>query len=240
MYNPTLGRWMTEDPIDFAGDNVNFYGYVNNNPTNKVDPSGLHPPDPPYPINKHEKEFKQQQLEAAWKADAETFMSWYTAEMKDLSWLKNLDTPPDKLEFRNVKVKFCIAPPEPGMRYGQWEERIESQAVLPDGWEWDNKLAMSKYHPKATYGIRKKAAGSDAGQQAMYDGSGKLITGGLSAGTPDKYNQSKKLEHLYADVAPFDLATRLDTFYGGDKYRKLYLQARPPMKSSTAPENILD
>lgn len=44
MFNPTLGRWMTEDPIDYEGGNVNLYGYVNNNPTNLVDPSGLEPP----------------------------------------------------------------------------------------------------------------------------------------------------------------------------------------------------
>jgi hypothetical protein len=41
MYHPGLGRWMTVDPIGFdAGDN-NLYGYVGNNATNRLDPSGL-------------------------------------------------------------------------------------------------------------------------------------------------------------------------------------------------------
>ncbi|MBN1663043.1 MAG: hypothetical protein JW943_05530 [Deltaproteobacteria bacterium] len=36
-----LGRWTAKDPIDFAGGDVNLYGYVSNNPVNWVDPRGL-------------------------------------------------------------------------------------------------------------------------------------------------------------------------------------------------------
>ncbi|MHC4268584.1 MAG: RHS repeat-associated core domain-containing protein [Planctomycetota bacterium] len=42
-YDPGIGRWTTKDPIDFAGGDVNLYGYVQNNPVNGVDPSGLDP-----------------------------------------------------------------------------------------------------------------------------------------------------------------------------------------------------
>ncbi len=39
-YDPEVGRFLTEDPLQFnAG--VNFYAYVNNNPINANDPSGL-------------------------------------------------------------------------------------------------------------------------------------------------------------------------------------------------------
>lgn len=41
MFDPSLGRWINEDPIDYAGGNVNLYGYVSNNPVNRLDPSGL-------------------------------------------------------------------------------------------------------------------------------------------------------------------------------------------------------
>lgn len=41
MFHPTLGRWLTPDPIEFEGGDPNLYGYVGNNPTNKTDPSGL-------------------------------------------------------------------------------------------------------------------------------------------------------------------------------------------------------
>ena len=41
MYDPSIGRWLTPDPIGFAGGDVNLYGFVGNAPTNYVDPSGL-------------------------------------------------------------------------------------------------------------------------------------------------------------------------------------------------------
>jgi RHS repeat-associated protein len=39
-YDPSLGRFLSEDPIDFGG-GVNFYAYVGNNPVNYIDPFGL-------------------------------------------------------------------------------------------------------------------------------------------------------------------------------------------------------
>jgi RHS repeat-associated protein len=39
-YDPLTGRWLTEDPVGFAG-GVNLYGYCGNRPTCIVDPSGL-------------------------------------------------------------------------------------------------------------------------------------------------------------------------------------------------------
>lgn len=42
-YDPTVGRWVTKDPIRFRGGDTNIYGYVHNDPANRVDPSGLDP-----------------------------------------------------------------------------------------------------------------------------------------------------------------------------------------------------
>jgi RHS repeat-associated protein len=39
-YNPSLGRFMSEDPIGFGG-GINFYAYCGNNPINYNDPYGL-------------------------------------------------------------------------------------------------------------------------------------------------------------------------------------------------------
>ena len=41
MYDPTVGRWLSQDPIGFKGGDPNLYRYVGNSPTNATDPSGL-------------------------------------------------------------------------------------------------------------------------------------------------------------------------------------------------------
>ena len=40
-YDPQAGRFITKDPISFAGGDVNLYAYVGNNPVHFNDPSGL-------------------------------------------------------------------------------------------------------------------------------------------------------------------------------------------------------
>ena len=41
MYDPTIGRWLSEDPTGFDAGDANLYRYVGNGPTDGVDPSGL-------------------------------------------------------------------------------------------------------------------------------------------------------------------------------------------------------
>jgi RHS repeat-associated protein len=40
-YDPEVGRWTSKDPILFEGGDTNLFGYVNNDPINFIDPSGL-------------------------------------------------------------------------------------------------------------------------------------------------------------------------------------------------------
>ena len=40
-YDPTAGRFISEDPLGFGGGDVNLFAYVSNNPTNYVDFDGL-------------------------------------------------------------------------------------------------------------------------------------------------------------------------------------------------------
>jgi RHS repeat-associated protein len=41
VYSPTLGRWLSNDPLGFEAGDVNTYRHVGNSPGNGLDPSGL-------------------------------------------------------------------------------------------------------------------------------------------------------------------------------------------------------
>jgi hypothetical protein len=45
MYDPRMGRFISEDPIGFDGGDTNLYRYVDNSPLNATDPSGLQSTD---------------------------------------------------------------------------------------------------------------------------------------------------------------------------------------------------
>lgn len=51
-YDPSIGRFINEDPIQFLG-GINSYRYVSNRPANFRDPWGLCPPDDPCALPKH-------------------------------------------------------------------------------------------------------------------------------------------------------------------------------------------
>ncbi len=42
-YNPTLGRFLSEDPIGFTSGSTDLYAYVGDDPTFLTDPSGKCP-----------------------------------------------------------------------------------------------------------------------------------------------------------------------------------------------------
>ena len=39
-YDPSIGRWVSKDPILFGGGQVNVYVYVGDDPINSIDPTG--------------------------------------------------------------------------------------------------------------------------------------------------------------------------------------------------------
>jgi uncharacterized protein RhaS with RHS repeats len=60
MYDPSIGRWMEEDPIGFEAGDANLYRYVENDPANEIDPLGLQDTKPAlFPNMETEKRQKQ-------------------------------------------------------------------------------------------------------------------------------------------------------------------------------------
>lgn len=53
-YDPSIGRFLLEDPIGLSSGDINFYVYVGNNPINFINPLGLYfgPPIPIVPTPK--------------------------------------------------------------------------------------------------------------------------------------------------------------------------------------------
>ncbi len=41
-YDPSLGKFLSKDPLSFNGGDVTLYNYVQNNPVNWIDPTGLY------------------------------------------------------------------------------------------------------------------------------------------------------------------------------------------------------
>jgi len=47
-YDARVGRWLSEDPVGFAGGDGNLYRYVGNGPSGRFDPVGLREPEDPF------------------------------------------------------------------------------------------------------------------------------------------------------------------------------------------------
>jgi len=45
-YDPSLGRWLSKDPIRFSGGQRYIYAYLDNDPCNGIDPTRLRETDP--------------------------------------------------------------------------------------------------------------------------------------------------------------------------------------------------
>jgi len=115
------------------------------------------------------------------------FFIWYLYEKQDLpNWVSSLPNVPLKILHG---YKFTV----PG-----------STAWLQD------------YHPGGDKEIRSNVATAQgAGQQAVYDKKGDLITEAPGAGTADR--RFDLIAHLNEDVAPYELALRLDGINLGGK-----------------------
>ena len=142
------------------------------------------------------------------------FMQWYN-ENEDLSWINDLPPCPCCL---TIKDRTFSPPDDPNFK-----KTLER---------------TPKEHPGAAVCIRSIDV-NGAGEQCCYDEKGKLITGGLGAGTPDRASGGLiSFSHGQKDGFPFYVATYLDG-HASTYYRKLYLKRRPPQNKNDCEENII-
>ena len=87
-YDANLGRFISEDPIGFAGGDVNLFGYVKNKPVNHRDPIGLDDADIAFRETEEYKELERQGKEF-WKSvrDLPKKPECGPAEYPILEWL---------------------------------------------------------------------------------------------------------------------------------------------------------
>ncbi|MGH7435832.1 MAG: RHS repeat domain-containing protein, partial [Polyangiaceae bacterium] len=102
-YLPSTGKWLTRDPVGFAvastglgrfaGDRINLGAYVGNNPTSRVDPSGLSP----IPIEPEELELLLEEApdlpEELAQAAPEILEGWGQALSNIANWLEASGVP---------------------------------------------------------------------------------------------------------------------------------------------------
>ena len=234
-YSPSLGRFLSRDPIAEQG-GLNLYAFVQNNPIQKWDKLGRAIP----------------QLGAGPDADippstrscAEriaAFKKWVEEESKDLSWIDKLPACPKKLSCRWVYRTITIT-----INMGfvcSFQKKI-FECSSPDTGLWSLtrniifKCFSESGHPGGEYELRTvpKPEYNGTGNQCIYDGNGELVSAHPTAGTvdkcspdgPDLVNPDCIAGHRKNDVIPFNEAKALDRDCGGQGlYEQLYYTVRP-------------
>ena len=229
-FDSRLGRFIGRDPLQYVDGYSMYGGYF---VPNKLDYTGN------YSITDAKREICSRRTggKASMNygicvsygvfTDRELFDEWDKLESAGgQGWLAGLPDCPCKLtenycDLYLFKVRNGFTNPDPTV----WHD--------PSSWKWG-------FHPKASVCMRSKGGNaSNAGQQCCYDDSGDLLTGGWSAGTPDRSSTDIKNfgmdGHQDQDVDPAKIAERL-----GNAEKSKYLNHRPPNNGLKCKANVLD
>jgi RHS repeat-associated protein len=161
-YDPKVGRFISEDPIGFAG-GMNFYGYVHGNPTGHLDPFGLSD------LNYFHEGTRAAKVAKAWSEPGYYTVAghgeWNTWAMQDGTGKQTKTLSVDDLakaisrdpnwQHRPVRLGFCWV----GRGYAR--EELEKALGVPveatrEKLIWDPD---ARYTPDAPYVIDPKGGG---------------------------------------------------------------------------------
>jgi len=242
-YDPPSGRWVSRDPLETVLAlllvSAHVYVFVDNGPPINTDPSGL------YTMRRE----KHVTLEG-------TFDEWYKREKKDAGWWSALSKCP-------CTIKFDCGGNPVSPDGSVWLTPKEKRDFPKGGYALP-RLTPSVFtdppdlHPGAVWDMRQKDRNGKHGNQCTYDAKGRVITGGMGAGTADKRYYGKvdahewdilkivqgakktsdRWQHMQHDIVPFWAAWLLD----GKKYGphvKKYLEVRPSLVKEGCDQNIV-
>ena len=245
VYQPTIARWWSADPLGFV-DGLNLYLYVGNELLNAMDPSGNAPCSAlcmpwPNPFN------PAPGIAAPVPSLKERFEKWYLAEKASMGWEKKIPNCPCKLDVKDYYM-YLPGKGEIGFAACVWRRIEWTEAENPDSSIWGDPAGgffVTMYHLGAAFCMRSKKNKSYGGsaQQCCYDSSGELITHGSGAGTPDRSDSGISiLDHRKDDVIPYDWAISLDRKIGrgearSGEFTKKYLEVRPPNNGNKCAKN---
>jgi RHS repeat-associated protein len=250
MYEATVGRFCSRDPIGYAAGSKGLYEYCHSQPGKFIDPWGkqIMPPQPipflpfsetppyraPYvPVYEPPDPIDPKQ------ACANIFLRWLVNET--LNFRRNqtiLQTLPNcpcsaKKPFKWIE---CT-------RTGKRITHESSIWTLPDpnfhDWDWDNGVIFGYgYHPGARTCMRSLSTFSSdlPRQQCCYDNNGDLITSGTGAGSPDLNIP----DHISGEVDPFYCALILDDGRWDGPFVRIYNSFRPSNNSNNCKANRVD
>ena len=120
-YDPKTGRFITKDPIGFAGGDVNVYGYVGNGPVNWVDPWGLVECKLPLP------DIKANDLPPWLRQPYEKVKKYEKFEVPYTEWWPGTITP--WVDPPNISAKEWLKPKDA-------VEKLKEETMWGLKWEW--------------------------------------------------------------------------------------------------------
>ena len=232
-YSPSLGRFLSRDPIEEQG-GLNLYAFVENNPVHKWDRLGCAIPQlgagPDAGILSSTRNCAERIV---------AFEKWIENEKKDLSWIDKLPRCPTKLSCRWAYRMITVVV-NTGFVCSFQKKIFECSSPNPDLWTLTMNIIFKCFsesgHPGGKYELRTvpKPEYKGTGNQCIYDGNGYLVSTHPTAGTVDKCSPDGKgiigciLGHRKEDVLPFKEAKALDEDCGGNGfYEQLYYTVRP-------------